>query len=973
MSDQEKKVLISVQLSTEEVIKNMAKAQAAMQKMRSENRELSKNYEENSEAISVNNIQIKNLQSSVATNQKIALANTATVEGSTGAYRKAELQLAVMNQKAKDLALTYGTMDIRTIEASKSAKELNDKLKEVDNNIGRNERSVGDYKNQIIAAVRELTDLKTVTSEMEVEQKRLEQTNQKGSVEYKLLSKEIENNQSQIAKLEGGSVSLSEKLDSVGGAGGQVIQTTKGMGTAFKALLANPILATFAAIVGIATLLWKSFTRNEESTNKLNRVTGMLSGIFNGLLSALEPVANFIVDKLIGAFEFGGKAIDKMLGLVSKGLKAIGLESAAKGLDNLTDSTKKNAAAGAKLKEEEDKLQVSQRESRKIQLEYQRLAEKQRQIRDDESKSIAQRAKANENLGAILKKQANAELAIANQSVAVAKMRISINGKTTTNLDELAAKETEVIDIKERITGQESEQLANLNGLRRDALAKQIANLNAEVVLLRNKQSKLIETKLIEQDYYDARVKTEKDAYEKSLQIIELEKKAKTISATEAKSKQIEAEKTKNDAILTLTDQRITQVISNNKYESDLTRLKNDEEIAAHKQTSKQIYLNSLMQIENDKKLAIQEQDLKLSADKNYQVEHDRQIALITQQNRTSIAQANKAFEESERQRSIEVKRNNLDNELAAVRNNIDLEFKLNSEKLDQERKQEIEAAQLTGESVELINAKYRQLEIDADAEKFQKKFEAIKQYADSMSGVLSGANELSKQIEAGQLQDAEDANTKKIADLDARLKKGSISQKEHDKQVAASATDLDKKKEKIARDQAIRDKELSLFSTIVNTAAAIVAMLKTGPAGIPLSIAAGITGALEIGTILATPLPKASRGLLLKGKSHAAGGIPIEAEGGEAIINKKSTAMYGDLLSAINVAGGGIAFSSTPRFTNDGGYTARKSNESSGISKEDIQDAMERAVAKINVRIAIEDIRKADQNYTDVQARGTF
>ena len=973
MSDQEKKVLISVQLSTEEVIKNMAKAQAAMQKMRSENRELSKNYEENSEAISVNNIQIKNLQSSVATNQKIALANTATVEGSTGAYRKAELQLAVMNQKAKDLALTYGTMDIRTIEASKSAKELNDKLKEVDSNIGRNERSVGDYKNQIIAAVRELTDLKTVTSEMEVEQKRLEQTNQKGSVEYKLLSKEIENNQSQIAKLEGGSVSLSEKLDSVGGAGGQVIQTTKGMGTAFKALLANPILATFAAIVGIATLLWKSFTRNEESTNKLNRVTGMLSGIFNGLLSALEPVANFIVDKLIGAFEFGGKAIDKMLGLVSKGLKAVGLDSAAKGLDNLTNSVKKNADAGAKLADAEAKLQSSQREARKIQLENQMLAEKQRQIRDDESKSIEERARANERLGSILKKQANSELSIANQGVAVAKMRISINGRTKENLDELAAKETEVIDIKERITGQESEQLANLNGLRRDALAKQIANLNAEVVLLRNKQSKLIETKLIEQDYYDARVKTEKDAYEKSLQIIELEKKAKTISATEAKSKQIEAEKTKNDAILTLTDQRITQVISNNKYESDLTRLKNDEEIAAHKQTSKQIYLNSLMQIENDKKLAIQEQDLKLSADKNYQVEHDRQIALITQQNRTSIAQANKAFEESERQRSIEVKRNNLDNELAAVRNNIDLEFKLNAEKLDQERKQEIEAAQLTGESVELINAKYRQLEIDADAEKFQKKFEAIKQYADSMSGVLSGANELSKQIEAGQLQDAEDANTKKIADLDARLKKGSISQKEHDKQVAASATDLDKKKAKIARDQAIRDKELSLFSTIVNTAAAIVAMLKTGPAGIPLSIAAGITGALEIGTILATPLPKASRGILLKGKSHAAGGIPIEAEGGEAIINKKSTAMYGDLLSAINVAGGGIAFSSTPRFTNDGGYTARKSNESSGISKEDIQDAMERAVAKINVRIAIEDIRKADQNYTDVQARGTF
>lgn len=969
MAEQEKKIIISAEFKVDEAIKNMAKAQAEINKMRSANRELSKDYEKNSEAIAVNNINIKNLQATVSSNQKVALANTATVEGSTGAYRKAELQLAVLNQKAKDLALTYGTMDDRTIEASKAAKELNDKLKEVDGNIGRNERSVGDYKNQIIAAVRELTDLKTVTSEMEAEQKRLEQTNQKGSVEYKLLSKEIENNQSQIAKLEGSSVSLSEKLDSVGGAGGQVIQTTKGMGTAFKALLANPILATFAAIVGVATLLWKAFSRNEESTNKLNKVTGMLSGIFNGLLSALEPVANFIVDKLIGAFEFGGKAIDKMLGLVSKGLKAVGLDSAAKGLDNLTNSVKKNADAGAKLADAEAKLQVSQRESRKIQLEYQRLAEKQRQIRDDESKSIAERAKANENLGAILKKQSNAELSIANQAVSVAKMRISINGKTKENLDELAAKETEVIDIKERITGQESEQLANLNGLRRDALAKQIANLNAEVTLLRNKQSKLEETKLVEQDYFDSRVKTETDAYKKTLEIIELEKKAKTISATEAKSKQIEAEKTKNDAILTLTDQRISQVISNNKYESDLTRLKNDEEIANHKQTSKQIYLNTLLQIENDRKLAIQEQDLKLSADKNYQIEHDRQIALITQQNKTAIAQANKAFDESERQRGIEQRRNDLDNELAAVRNNIDLEAKLNSEKREQERQAEILAAETTGASVELINAKYRQLENDADTEKFKKKFEAIKQYADSVSGILSGANELSKQIEAGQLQDAEDANSKKIADLDERLKKGSISQKEHDKQVAASAAELDKKKAKIARDQAIRDKELSLFSAIVNTASAIVEALPN----IPLSILAGVTGAIEIGTILATPLPKASKGMLLKGKSHATGGIPIEAEGGEAIINKKSTAMYGDLLSAINVAGGGIAFSSTPRFINDGGYTARSASNGSGVTEDQIQRAMEKAVAKIKVVTTIEDFRKADDNYTDVQARGTF
>jgi len=59
-----------------------------------------------------------------------------------------------------------------------------------------------------------------------------------------------------------------------------------------------------------------------------------------------------------------------------------------------------------------------------------------------------------------------------------------------------------------------------------------------------------------------------------------------------------------------------------------------------------------------------------------------------------------------------------------------------------------------------------------------------------------------------------------------------------------------------------------------------------------------------------------ASSGGMIQGNSHAnggvkfaVGGVPHEAEGGEAIINKKSTKMYGGLLSSINQAGGGVAF----------------------------------------------------------------
>ena len=58
------------------------------------------------------------------------------------------------------------------------------------------------------------------------------------------------------------------------------------------------------------------------------------------------------------------------------------------------------------------------------------------------------------------------------------------------------------------------------------------------------------------------------------------------------------------------------------------------------------------------------------------------------------------------------------------------------------------------------------------------------------------------------------------------------------------------------------------------------------------------------------------ANGGLVQGKSHAQGGEKfavggrvVELEGGEAVINKRSTAMFGSQLSAMNAAGGGVKF----------------------------------------------------------------
>ena len=71
------------------------------------------------------------------------------------------------------------------------------------------------------------------------------------------------------------------------------------------------------------------------------------------------------------------------------------------------------------------------------------------------------------------------------------------------------------------------------------------------------------------------------------------------------------------------------------------------------------------------------------------------------------------------------------------------------------------------------------------------------------------------------------------------------------------------------------------------------------------------------IADIKATPIPQVKvntsspfgRGGMIEGDLHSAssGGVHILAEGGEAVINRRSVSMFRPLLNQINMAGGGV------------------------------------------------------------------
>ena len=117
-------------------------------------------------------------------------------------------------------------------------------------------------------------------------------------------------------------------------------------------------------------------------------------------------------------------------------------------------------------------------------------------------------------------------------------------------------------------------------------------------------------------------------------------------------------------------------------------------------------------------------------------------------------------------------------------------------------------------------------------------------------------ANENAKMKKFEQQSDAKKIKLKK------QLDSGVISQKSYDKQISKIDTELDAKKADLEYKQAKRQKALSVMNIIMSTAQAIIGIWAQFPKmdfGITAGIMSGVVGALgaiQLATVMATPLP---------------------------------------------------------------------------------------------------------------------
>lgn len=163
---------------------------------------------------------------------------------------------------------------------------------------------------------------------------------------------------------------------------------------------------------------------------------------------------------------------------------------------------------------------------------------------------------------------------------------------------------------------------------------------------------------------------------------------------------------------------------------------------------------------------------------------------------------------------------------------------------------------------------------------------------------------------------------------LDKKLKDGIVSQEQYDKQLEK----LDKKKaaekKKMDHDAWEQQKEAQLVNATIQmimgtlaayTAGAAVPIIGPEILGPIYAATAAAVGLAEIALIASQSNPYAKGGMI-NGPSHSGGGVQVNAEGGEAIVNKNSMSIpaYRNMVSAINVAGGGVPIGNSSTMNNN-------------------------------------------------------
>ena len=325
---------------------------------------------------------------------------------------------------------------------------------------------------------------------------------------------------------------LTKKVEELEGQLKDTNSTTKKVAKGFKGI-GGAIAATgLGAFLIVAKKMVDVFKENQIVLDAFSTSFEAVSLAFNDLFNYLNKNVGTVIDYFKGLFDnpvqslknFGQAIIDNVIERVESSLEALGYlgeavvkvfsgdfagaaESAKNagkelfdvvtGVDNtfekvsetlptvvdgIVNYTKSTVAAARETVNLQKKAEIGIAQNRIILEQKDREAEKLRQIRDDESKTIAERIAANERLGEVLDEQERLMIANADAAIAAAQAQFDKNANDENQIALLEAR-AEKEGILAQVEGFRSEQLTNLNSLERESLDIQKEVTEAKIAL----------------------------------------------------------------------------------------------------------------------------------------------------------------------------------------------------------------------------------------------------------------------------------------------------------------------------------------------------------------------------------------------------------------------------------------------------------------------------------------------------------
>lgn len=462
----EKIKIAELNIDDKALLKSLSDTKKAIDTLKQSQTEMSKAGDTNSETFVQNQARLKSLQGEYGRQIKVLQATTVSQDKHTAALNKEIKSVDDAAANNKELRLVRNQLNATTEEGAKAIAEINKKIddntdfiKDNSSALEKQKQNVGNYRSALDGAKIGVKAFGGALKAMGI-----------GLIIAGIakLTEAFGRNQKIMNAVSTVANAIGIVFDRVVGTIVDTVQAVYQANGGFDALgrvISNvvnlaltPLKLSFFTIKGAiqgAQLIWeKSFFGGKDA------------GKIKELEADLKATNTTIKEIAVEAVE-SGKAIVKDFKEAAGEVVGLGVA--------LSNSVSKISLKGVlddaqALTDYRNSIESLIATQEGLVLQNQRNAEKLRQIRDDESNSLADRKAANEELGRLLDKQAKDELALVGLKVKGAEQELALNKGNVELEAELIRLRNERLEVEERIEGQRSEKLANDNALRKEEL-----------------------------------------------------------------------------------------------------------------------------------------------------------------------------------------------------------------------------------------------------------------------------------------------------------------------------------------------------------------------------------------------------------------------------------------------------------------------------------------------------------------------